>query len=81
MNLREWLFRNNVKHIEFSRRIGVSNTWFSKILYGKTRPSVALSQRIEDETKGEVAKEEILFLKDETLKDNSYPMNVMKIKD
>lgn len=60
MNLREYLFRNNVQINDFSLFLGYRREHISNVIHGRRRPSKRLAQAIEQATKGEVTAEELL---------------------
>lgn len=63
MDLDEYLFRKRISQTQFANELGVSRTHLGEILRGRRSPSVKLSKKIEELTKGEVTKEEAMFPK------------------
>lgn len=66
MELREYLFRKRITITDFSKKIGVSRHYLNRIVNKWRTPSPKLAKKIEEATKGEVTKEELLFPEDFT---------------
>jgi len=60
MNLREYLFKNDITSTKFSNMIGCSGAYLSRIMNGKVVPGKRLIQDIVDLTEGCVAYEEVV---------------------
>jgi DNA-binding transcriptional regulator YdaS (Cro superfamily) len=64
MKLDEYLFRSKISKKDFALKIGVSREHIHAMISGKRQPSPKLAKKIQDATKGEVTKEELLFPED-----------------
>lgn len=62
MELKEWLFRNDMSITEMSKRLHCARPYLSHIKNKKMKPSLRLAQHIQDLTNGEVTTEELLKL-------------------
>lgn len=60
MNLREYLFRNEMTKTEFAKRIGTHRNTLYLIIKGKVNPSLPMAKKIEEVTNGEVQMEDLL---------------------
>jgi DNA-binding transcriptional regulator YdaS (Cro superfamily) len=54
MDLREYLFRNNIKVSEFAQMINYSRQHVSGVIHGTYKPGRKLAEAIEKATNGEV---------------------------
>jgi hypothetical protein len=54
MDLREYLFRKNMKISRFAREIGYSREHIEKLIRGQSYASVRLARTIQEATAGEV---------------------------
>jgi len=52
MNLREYLFRNDMKISQFARKIGYNPTYLNGVVNGLTEPGHRLAKTISDATDG-----------------------------
>jgi transcriptional regulator with XRE-family HTH domain len=59
MDLREYLFRNDIKVTQFAKKIGYNNAYLGNIMHGLYEPSPRLAQAISDATDGIVSKDGI----------------------
>jgi transcriptional regulator with XRE-family HTH domain len=59
MLLKEYLKKEGMTYKEFAERLGIHIHSLKNIAYGARRPSLALSLKIEDETKGLVTSREL----------------------
>ncbi len=60
MDLREYLFRNNLQLTEFARIVNYSRQHVSGVMHGTIRPGRKLAEAIEKATNGEVKAEDLL---------------------
>jgi len=61
MQLSEWLNKNQVTNMEFSKRIGVHFSFITHILKGRRSVSPATALKIEQATNGKVTIRELLY--------------------
>ena len=54
MNLREWLFKNQIKIKCFATQLGVDRTYIHKLMAGNRKPSRPFMNQIESLTLGEI---------------------------
>lgn len=59
MTLREYLFFNRIKQIEFAKKVRISKAYLSNIIQEKKKPSFRLAEEIERATNFEVRFENI----------------------
>ena len=71
MNLREYLFRNNLMVKDFAKKIRFSPTYVTKHLSNKSRYSEKLANAIERETKGVLKENNLVGKFDKELSSNS----------
>lgn len=69
MDLREYLFRKNIKIAQLAREIDYSGTHLGFIVRKKFLPSPKLARMIVRATKGEVTMEELIPPKEKIYKD------------
>ncbi len=60
MELREYLFKNNIKYIDFAKKINYNNCYLSLVANYQKIPSLRLAKAISEATNGEVSIEEIM---------------------
>lgn len=61
MELREYLFKNQLQQKKMAKDLDISLTHFRALLYKQSYPSRKLAKKIEVYTDGQVTKEELLF--------------------
>ncbi len=60
MELKIWLYKNNIFAKDFAQVIGYDRCYLSQVMTGKFRPSYVLAKMIERETGGEVTFNELM---------------------
>lgn len=60
MELKEYLFRENISATEFARRVGMSREYLSRVKNHKIKPSRHLARSIMTETQGKVTLDDLL---------------------
>jgi transcriptional regulator with XRE-family HTH domain len=60
MDLREYLFRNNLHLSDFAKIVNYSRQHVSGVMHGTIKPGKKLAEAIEKATNGEVKAEELL---------------------
>lgn len=60
MDLREYLFKNRMTLVEFSRVVDFNRDHLSRVMHGRKRPSKKLARIIEKATNGHVKAQELL---------------------
>jgi transcriptional regulator with XRE-family HTH domain len=61
MDFRAWINSTGVSQNKLAKSLGMSPSYLSEILSGKRRINPKLAQRIEDVSKGEVSRMELLY--------------------
>ena len=61
MELKPWLKKNKMSLLDLSKQIDASYSYLTKLSAGTRRCSINLAMMIEEFTKGEVTKEDLLF--------------------
>lgn len=64
MDLKEYLFRNNLKTTKFARRIGYQDGYVRRIVNKQGRPSRRLAEAIVRGTEGIVTMDDLDWIKD-----------------
>lgn len=59
MDLREYLFRHELKVTEFAKKIGYNNAYLGNVMHGLYEPSPRLAKAISDATNGIVPRDGI----------------------
>lgn len=60
MNLREWMFKEELKYGKVAKELGISANYLRNIASGKDKCSESLAEKIEQYFNGNVSKEEVL---------------------
>lgn len=64
MKLSDYLKIKEMNHSELAKKLGVTRSYLSQIVYEKNRPSVSLAKKIQEITKGYVTVTELLCPED-----------------
>jgi hypothetical protein len=65
MDLREYLFRNELHVSDFAKTVNYSRQHLSGVIHGTIKPGRKLAEAIEKATNGEVKAEELLKSKED----------------
>lgn len=57
--LKEYLVRNEISQVKFSKALGIDHVYFNSIIQGRRKASPKLTKKIEKETKNEVCANKI----------------------
>lgn len=60
MNIREWVFKNELKYEKIAKDIGISSNHLRNVASGQCRCGEELAKKIEKYFEGNVSKEEVL---------------------
>jgi DNA-binding transcriptional regulator YdaS (Cro superfamily) len=67
MDFMAWIKSSGISQKKLAQDLAMSQSYLSEILSGKRRINTRLAQRIEDISRGEVSRMELLYPKDETI--------------